>query len=242
MSLDRLLYEVTSHYRSRGFPESALIHLRWTLLANVDLDAGRFTLRTAYPGCDVSIGGLLGLFRPIESAVTPDLTSPTSVFGFAFGYRMEKWLAGTRPTDALEVQHRRRPGKNNEELAKRAVAIHSRLGLPLLLQFEIADAVNPPTPVVYASSRKDQGTFGVAEEFMSYAKTNNINTDTVIILAHRHHYERCRLVLERLGVKGLQDNDPYGGYDDEEAQPRVMSPEEYIVNDFASMAGMLEPK
>lgn len=241
MSLDRLVYEVTSHYRSRGFAKSALIHLRWTLLANVDLDAGRFTLRTAYPRCDASIGGLLGLFRPVEDADTPDLTPTTALFGFAFGYRMAGWLAGTRPTDALEVRLRRRPGKNNEELARRAKAIHSRLGLPLLLQFEIADAVSP-TPVVCSSSRKDQGTFPVGEEFMSYAKTNNIKTDTVIILAHRHHYERCRLVLQRLGVKGLPNDDPYEEYDEEEAQPRVMSPEECIVNDLASMADMLGPK
>ncbi len=102
--------------------------------------------------------------------------------------------------------------------------------------------ISPQTAVDYPSSRQDQGTFGVAEEFIRYARGNNINTGTVIILAHRHHHERCRLVLERLGVNGLRYGDPYEGYDEEEAQPRVMSPEEYIVNDFSSMAGMLGPR
>ena len=155
---------------------------------------------------------------------------------------MSGWLDGTRPTDALEAKHRRLPGKNNTELAKKAEALYAKYGLPLMLQFEIADAISSQTPVEFPSSRRDQGTFGVAEEFISYAGTHSINVDTVILVAHRHHHERCRLVLERLGVKGLPDHDPYEGYDEEEAQPRVMSPEEYIVNDFASMAGMLGPK
>ena len=242
MSLDRLLFEVTSHYRTRGFPESALTHLRWTLLSNVDIETGRFTLKTAYPGCDASIGGLLGLFRPVEDHRAQDSTSATAVFGFAFGYQMSRWLDGTRPTDALEAEHRRLPGRNNEDLAKRAASINAQLKLPLLLQFEIADALSPSTPVAFASSRKDQGTFSVAAEFINHSRANGIDAKTVIIVAHRHHYERCRLVLERLGSNGLQEDDPYDGYDKDEAQPRVMSPEEYIVNDFASMAGMLGHK
>jgi len=44
-----------------------------------------------------------------------------------------------------------------------------------------------------------------------------------------------------LGVPLLGSN-LYDKYDDDEAQARVMSPEEYIVSDFALMAGMLVAK
>ena len=85
----------------------------------------------------------------IGNVSAPDLQSATAVFGFAFGYRMERWLDGTRPTDPLEAQLRRLPGRNNEELARRAESIRSSLGLPLLLQFEIADAITQIPPDFY---------------------------------------------------------------------------------------------
>lgn len=238
MSLDRLLFEVTAHYRSRGFPNSALSHLRWTLLSNVDLDTGRFCLKTAYPGCEKSIAELLGLFQPVRDADADADQRVTAVFGFAFGYRMDEWWAGTRPTDELEARLRRRPGKNNTALAEIAEAIHAKRNLPLYLQFEIADALTK-TSVEFSSSRKDQGTFAVAAEFLDHAKKKALNTDYVLLLAHRHHYERCRIVLQRMGVQTAPIPNPYDGYDEDEAQPRVMSADEYIVNDFASMAGML---
>lgn len=56
---------------------------------------------------------------------------------------------------------------------------------------------------------------------------------------YHHHYERCRLILQsRFNIDGIACPEQYAGYDPFEAQPRVMSPNEYIVNDFASMAGM----
>jgi len=242
VSLDRLLHEVTRHYRTRGFPQSALTHLRWVLLSNVDMETGRFTLKTAYPGCHASIDALLGLFRPMEDHCAQGPTSATAVFGFAFGYQMSRWLDGTRPTDALEVDRHRLPGRNNQEFARRAASLHAQHDLPLLLQFEIADALGGSAPVAFASSRKEQGTIAVTAEFIDFAQANRIDAKTVIVVAHRHHYERCRLILQRFGINGLQESDPYEGYDKDEAQPRVMSPEECIVNDFASMAGMLGPK
>lgn len=242
MSFDRLLFEVTSHYRSRGFPDSALSHLRWTLLSNVNTDTGRFCLRTAYPGCDKSIADLLGLFQPVNSDAVPERDlPPTALFGFAFGYQMAEWVVGTRPTDELEVKLRRRPGKNNSALARIAETIYANDQLPLYLQFEIADALTQ-APLAFSSSRKDQGTFAVAAEFIAHAQKNKVSTRAVVLLAHRHHHERCRIILTRMGVHTVSIHDPYDGYDECEAQPRVMSAEEYIVNDFASMAGMLATK
>lgn len=239
MSLDRLLFEVTMHYRSRGFPDSALSRLRWILSSNVNLDTGRFWLKTAYPTCDKSIGELLGLFQPVkdDAPAEGDLT-PTVVFGFAFGYQMAEWLDGTRPMDELEARLRRRPGKNNTALAKIAEAIYVSRRLPLYLQFEIADAVTPGR-VAFSSSRKDQNTIAVATEFIEHAKKEKVSINSVLLLAHRHHYERCRIVLNRMGVQSVPIPNPYEGYDENEAQPRVMSAEENIINDFASMAGML---
>lgn len=240
MSLDRLLFEVTTHYRSRGFPDSALFHLRWTLLSNVNLDTGRFRLKSAYLGCDKSITELLGLFQPVHDADVDKDPKATAVFGFAFGYRMDEWLDGTRPTDELEARLRRRPGKNNEALAEIAEQINKELGLPLYLQFEIADAVTNKAAVKFSSSRKDQGTFAVAAEFVDHAEKNVFGKRSVMLLAHQHHYERCRIVLKRMGVQRVPIPKRYPNeYDEQEAQPRVMSAEEYIVNDFASMAGML---
>ena len=148
---------------------------------------------------------------------------------------MADWVPGTHPTDSLAVKLRRRPGKNNSALADIVMGIHNHRPLPLYLQFEIADVLPTSIPVEFSSSRVDQGTASVAKEFLDHATSIR----TVLLLAHQHHYERCRIILERMGVKSEPIPDLYAGYDDREAQPRTMSPEEYIVNDFASMAGML---
>lgn len=105
MSLDQLLYELTIHYRTRGFPTSTLLHLRQTLLSRVNTASSSFSLDTAYPGSDVRIGDLLGYFQPVEGS-NPRTTkvTPSAVFGFAFGYRMDSWVDGTHPTDELEVR------------------------------------------------------------------------------------------------------------------------------------------
>ncbi|MCJ8300870.1 MAG: hypothetical protein MJK13_18320, partial [Pseudomonadales bacterium] len=75
---------------------------------------------------------------------------------------MASWVDGSHPTDELEVRLRRLPGKNNTELAKIAEAIQTTQGLPLYLQFEIADAVSINIPIVCASDKKDLWTIDVA--------------------------------------------------------------------------------
>ena len=243
MSLDRLLHELTIHYRTRGFPTSALLNLRLTLLSSLDTTTNSFSLDTAYPSCDARIGDLLGCFQPVDGS-NPRITkvTPCAVFGFSFGYRMASWVDGTHPTDELEVRLRRRPGKNNTELAKIAESIQTTQGLPLYLQFEIADAVSSNIPIVCASDRKDLVTIEVAATFLDHARNTISSVDTVVLLAHQHHFERCRIILERMGVACVSPNQTYNQYDEYEAQPRVMSPEEYIVNDFFSMARMFSTK
>jgi hypothetical protein len=238
MSIDRLLFECTSHYRDRGFPESAISHLRWVLVSNTR--NGQINLQTEHPKCDKRVDQLLGHFTPCKPPqAQDDLSGADAVFGFAFGYRMKQWTARTRPTDDSEVESNRIPGANNEALADQAIGLYKMYKHDLYMQFEISDAIGAREPVEFKSTRKDQGTRKVLEEFVSHAMKDRKPIHTVILVAHRHHFDRCRLLLEQLGVRALRLAEMYSGYDLEEAQPRVMSPEECIVNDFASMAGMV---
>src|SRR5947209_12885052 len=93
--LDQLLHECTLHYRDRGFPESALLHLRYVLIAHTSND--KIQLHTAYQNYDKVVKDLLGHFKrcPQEQ---PDITSADAVFGFACGYQMKKW-SGVDPTE-----------------------------------------------------------------------------------------------------------------------------------------------
>ena len=233
--LDRLLFELTAHYRDRGFPDSALIHLRWTLITNTK--AGNIHLKTPYPNCSRPIVDLIGHFSPCPYfSDFSSLSSADALFGFACGYRMKQW--SNAPTTDAEVKANRLPGANNAALAEQAQALHSKYNHPLYLQFEIADALPASTPKAFTSCRKDQGTKDVACEFVAHAASVGQKISTVVVVAHKFHYERCRIVLKRMKITGLPTQDQYSGFDPQEAQPRAMSPEEMIVNDFASMAGM----
>lgn len=237
MSLDRLLYECTTHYRDRGFPESALCHLRWMLITHTR--DGEIDFRTAYR-CNRQVDELLGHFKSCQ--VRTDQVDPSSadaVFAFAFGYRMKQWSDGVAPTEPSEVEQNRIPGANNAVLAEQCRQLHTTHGLDLYLQFEIADAIGTGASVKYASKRVDQGTGRVLGEFINHANSKGQEIETVVAIAHRHHFERCRLLIERQSIKVIHPSDLYSGYDPLEAQPRVMSPEEFIVNDFASMAAMV---
>ena len=89
------------------------------------------------------------------------------------------------------------------------------------------------------SKEKDQGTKDVAAEFHDEIKRTQANIQTVVIVAHRHHVERCRLILENdFNLKGLPYKGGYDKYDPSEAQPRVINSSHCIVSDFVSMAAM----
>jgi hypothetical protein len=235
VSLDQLLFELTAHYRDRGFPDSALVHLRWTLVANTK--DGNIRLATAYPNCSRRVESLLGHFKRCpQFSDYSELASADAVFGFACGYRMKKW--SNAPTIEAEVKANRLLGANNAVLALQAQLLHLEHKLDLFLQFEIARALSTDTVIAFTSSPKDQGTNDVAREFLAHAASIGKKISRVVVVAHRYHFERCRLVLQRMNIIGLPTRDQYSGFDLQESQPRAMSPEEMIVNDFASMAGM----
>jgi hypothetical protein len=124
---------------------------------------------------------------------------------------MKKW--SNDPTSENQVKKNRIPGPNNEALAKQAHKLHLKYKRPLYLQFEIARALPAGTPVACTSARKDQGTQDVAVEFVAHAAKVGQKVSTVVVIAHKYHYERCRLVLERMKITGLPTRDQYSGFD-----------------------------
>ncbi|HKB03359.1 MAG TPA: hypothetical protein VKD90_14135 [Gemmataceae bacterium] len=241
MPLEELLFKVTRHYRERCFSERAIRHLRWVLIAHSR--DGQLDLKTAFSTCNRRIKDILANFGDCGSVEsTPDLRrSAQAVFGFAFGYRMDHWPTEDSPTDPRAVAAHRRPGRNNIKLARIAKQTWEQHRLPLYLQFEIADAISPSSPVEFRSPRLDLGTAPVLATFLDHARLTGKSINRVVVVCHRHHYERCRLILDRDGITAIPPHRWYSGYDRDEAQPRVMSPDECIVNDFASMAAMRRP-
>jgi hypothetical protein len=235
MLLDRLLVELTLHYRDRGYPEPALSHLRRVLITNAQDD--QINLKTAYQSCVKPVEKLLGHFKRCpRNAIQGDLANARAIFGFAYGYRLKKWPDGSDPAKAADL---RLPGANNEAIAKQALQLHLTRNLDLYLQFEIADAIGTGTTVECVSKRLDQGTPAVLDEFISHAAKEGKAIPAVVVIAHQHHYDRCRILVEKKGIGVIPPpTELYSSYDPEESQPRVMSAEENIVNDFASMADM----
>jgi hypothetical protein len=208
------------------------------LLSNIR--NGQIDFQTAYPSCKKRVEDLLGYFKPCPTdSNNDDPFSADAVFGFAFGYRMKDWPTGVDPTAPAQVAVNRIPGANNAVLAEQCRQLQVKYHLDLYLQFEIADTIGKGAQVEYASTRVDQGGQGVLTEFIdNYSAKKGEKPKKVVVVAHRHHFDRCRIQVEKRGITVLRPSEFYSGYDPLEAQPRVMSAEEYIVNDFASMAYM----
>lgn len=241
--LSRLLVEVSRHYTRRGFDPHAISVLRSTIIFNTK--GGTFALHNAMQNFESSIASLLDHFsEPSGKCPKADLRASNAIFAFSFGYQLENFK------DPAPIN--RRPGKNNTQLAKIAASLEQKYEKPLFAQFEIADApalsgvkmtacqATFEKSTMYESTKEDMGTKEVISQFMAIAKSQKIKTNSVIVVAHGHHIERCiRLLIKYFGVTGLTPSaQPYYGYDPDECQPRAMSAEDYIVSDFISMAAM----
>lgn len=132
------------------------------------------------------------------------------------------------------------PGSNNRALAAIAARLKLCLGsTPLYAQFEIADALDDYTDIHAdcSSPADDLGTGAVVDSFKQQAAEAFQELKRVIVVAHQHHVARCvLLLLNDFDIEGVPALEAYAGYDPGEAQPRVVSPEEFILSDFVSMA------
>lgn len=232
MSLEKLLSALTHHYSDRGFPESALLHLKSTVSEHYQED-GNIVFRGDYD-LRKNVEKLPDCFTNCNCAARPksDIANSDAIFAFSCGYRLRKHSDGG--------VNARLPGPNNRALAEIAVELKTELQLPLYAQFEIADAIEDCTDSVadYRTPAEDMGTKKVIEYFVNYRMVQNSKTfRKVIVVAHRHHIGRCLILLnEDFNIKAYTYGRTYESYDSRECQRRAKNANELIVSDFVSMA------
>ncbi len=231
MPVAKLLVKVADHYSRRGLPASAIAALQ-TRIAD-GISGGDLKFGGDYDFC-APVGKLADRFPRCPSnaaAAEGDLTRADAIFAFSFGYRRK-----TRPAPGEES---RLPGPNNRALAEICSWLKSsRPGLKLCAQFEIADALADYTSVQadVSTAAEDIGTGGVIKRFLADVP----QAKSIIIVAHRHHIDRCHILLrEDFGLESTSSPREYDGYDTEEAQPRVRSPSAFIISDFVSLAARI---
>jgi hypothetical protein len=232
--LSRLLVEVSRHYRDRGFERPAISVLRSTIASNTK--GGRFAIHNSLQNFECAIVDLLRHFKPHSAPASDEaLRAADAIFAFSCGYQLEN-LDDPAP-------QKRQPGKNNTKLAKIATSLIEKYRKPLFVQFEIAAAQEFPNIQKFDSTKEDLGTKDVISQFVATARSHQMKMDSVIVVAHGHHIERCIRLLDKYfpDVKGLRPAEAdYFEYDPNECQPRAMGTEEYIVSDFVSMAAMTQ--
>jgi hypothetical protein len=232
--LSRLLVEVSRHYRERRFERPAITLLRSTITSGTK--GGRFVIHNALQNFECPIVDLLGHFKPPSTAASDaELSAADAILAFSCGYRLDN-LDDQAPQN-------RRSGQNNTELANIVASLLAKYRKPLFVQFEIAAAREFPDIQKFESTKEDLGTKEVLSQFMAIATSHLLQMNSVILVAHGHHIERCIRLLDKYfpKVKGLRSAEAqYFEYDPKECQPRAMGPEEYIVSDFVSMAAMTQ--
>lgn len=232
-NLSRLLTELNRHYQARGFDRLALLWLRQTVVSGArkgDLQIENELIRF---GCDIP--KLLGFFSlPVPPPCEADLAGIQQIYAFEFGYRLPT------PSDLMALT--REPGPNNVALQEYAALLQGRCSprVPVFAQTLIY-RVNPDPPGDwYSAAEEDMNTVTAIKQFLVRANQHGIPTPAkVACVAHRHQMERCIRVLDSdFGIHAVPAPEQYDAYDPLECQPRVMSPEEYIVSDFVSMAAL----
>jgi hypothetical protein len=136
-----------------------------------------------------------------------DIAEVDCVIGFSFGYRVEKGQAA--------------PGLSNEGLAK--IVERSFTTVPLILQWEIADALaNPPVALWRIQSHRERSRYldtrEVACQAREIMKTEAFKTAAV--LAHPNHVGRADAVCQKLGISTVVSDGLQGArFDPKSAQP-----------------------
>jgi hypothetical protein len=198
---------------------------------------GRLGLHTnllnfSKPIADLSLNQFPVPARPARTGER--LQDVQAIFAFSFGYRLK-----TRAVTGKK-EEQRLPGVNNRALATIAARLKLRLGsIPLYAQFEIADALDDYMDIRadYSSPAEDLGTGAVVASFKEQAGEAFQQLKRVVVVAHQHHVARCvLLLLNDFDIEAVPAVETYSEYDPGEAQPRVISAEEFILSDFVSMA------
>lgn len=231
--LSRLLTELNNNYAARGFDRLALLWLRHVIVSGAR--AGVLTIEDGFHHFNCEVSKLLEFFAvPPTQPLDATNAGIQAIFAFAFGYRLPVL------SDLLPLT--REPGPNNRALEKIAAGLQERLQprVPVFAQFEIYRG-NPDPPRDWCSAaEEDMSTVAAIKQFLVRAKQNGISAPTgVAVVAHRHQTERCIRVLRLdFGIGAAPPAERYDSYDPFGCQPRVMSPEEYVVSDFVSMAAL----
>jgi hypothetical protein len=232
---DKLLSAITTHYKGRGFPRRARDRLEDAVKKHIRDDSIVFDDDLKL---NVKVQKVINYFRRHRKP-TPALANIVGVdaiFAFSWGYRL-KSRSGSSTIIRL-------PGRNNRRLGEIAVKLKQEFDVPLYAQFEIADAIEDSEDDKclhpdYRSPIADIGTKEVIDCFVDHRKVEKRHEfKKVIAVAHRHHVNRCIIILkEDFDIESSWCNKPrpYGEYDPREGQPRASSPEENIVSDFVSM-------
>jgi len=235
-----LIPRVRTHYELRGFSPVA-IDMLCDEIHERSSDAG---MRTA-SGRWESIDRLLDVFEPIEQSPQPAILhpEPVAIFGLSFGYRLDSPFARF-PKD-------RRPGKNNEALAKQLERCHRIFpDARVAVQHEIGLALESPAPTGEPNERahveadllspaRDWTTTEVLSYFIKNLPDKVFDKSrSILVVSHVHHFGRCAFILSRAGFDPLiapKEAVAYSDYDEHEAQPRFRSSWEYLLNDFLSL-------
>lgn len=229
----RLLVETNMHYARRNFSGGALRSLRSAITPNIS--SGTLRLNTALYQFTCETDKLLGFFAaPPIMASDETLAEVEQIYVFSYGYR--------DPVPSNPMALMRQPGLNNEALAEIAIRLQERLNKPMCVQFECLRAMpaSPTGAARYSATEEDMSTATAIRQFLARTKLCGLQKPSkVAVVAHGHHIDRCLLLLKMdFEIDGVPCPDQYVGYDALECQPRVMSPEEYIVADFISMAAL----
>ncbi len=239
MPIDKLLSDLTVHYRDRGFPESALSHLQSTIRRKFDRASDSLVFRGDLI-LERKIEVLLDHFHPCDCSAVPKgkIADADAILAFSFGYRNR-----THGSGGVES---RLPGLNNRALAEIAVQVKGSLKLPLFTQFEIADAIDDYTDGVadYTTPREDMGKIQAIKYFLDHQKVKRDRMfKKVAVVAHQHHIGRCLILLrEDFAIQAYPYGKRYSAYDPRECQARVTSARECIISDFVSMAARAKSK
>lgn len=149
------------------------------------------------------------------------LEQPEALVVFAFGNRV-------LPNGELA------PGPVNEELAAQADAWQAATGLPVIAQWEVADAMQTTTTRVGVVERADGSveylsTAGVADQVFGLTDARN-----VVVLAMADHAVRCCRTLERVGFSaGIPTGVELPSvYDPESGQPWTRDRASYLAIDI----------